>query len=497
MNLNASKSTASFRRQMFVVLRTYLTQRHFRNIILPGMISWAFISTLTLLTTFGPPDRLHGPDADRTERVSSYLVAVLIPTMILGPWLGLHLKQQFADPRSRLLPGFAKAHLATAACLIVILTSLPLLGILRHGWEALATALAIQLAACAWCLWMIQLNSGTMMFLPIAVYFGATYGASPATQTVLAEMILPPSLTVSSIMLLGAGVVGLTGYAMRLATLHEGMREYGIVVTQEMVWNVSSRSNNRVWQQMQGRAVSKSAFLWWAFDRQFAFPMRRLPKHWLIRSVVLLQISRNFASYWIIPLTPAVFFAGAVSPSFVSGNTSAASIVIPFLISVMVIVSLMTVIMQWFQHWRWYSTELLRPLPRNRFIAAIFTAFAVDGAVTLALLLLFLAGAVSQGWTIPGFSNLENSLLCSTHIVAHFATSFSLSVWLLSSRKTRSLIVALPASAITHGILTALSIGLGPELFGVTLPSVLVGSVGFSTLVMVLAWQEWNSIEFA
>lgn len=57
-------------------------------------------------------------------------------------------------------------------------------------------------------------NSGTMMFLPIAVYFGATYGASPATQTVLAEMILPPSLTVSSIMLLGAGVIGLTGYAM-------------------------------------------------------------------------------------------------------------------------------------------------------------------------------------------------------------------------------------------------------------------------------------------
>lgn len=212
---------------------------------------------------------------------------------------------------------------------------------------------------------------------------------------------------------------------------------------------------------------------------------------------MLFQISRNFAWLWIIPLTPAVFGAGAVFPSFVSGNTSATSTAIPFFISVMVIVSVMGIIVQWFQHWRWYSTELLRPLPRNRFVATIFTAFAVDGAVILALLLLFLAGAVSQGWTIPRLSNLESSLLCSTHIVAHFATSFSLSVWLLPSRKSRSLIVALPASAITHGILTALSIGLGPELFAVTLSSVLVGSVGFSTLVMMLAWQKWNSIEFA
>jgi hypothetical protein len=340
-------------------------------------------------------------------------------------------------------------------------------------------------------------NSGTMMFLPIAVYFGATYGASPATQTVLAEMILPPSLTVSSIMLLGAGVIGLTGYAMRLATLHEGMCEYGIVVTHDIFWSVSSRSSNRVWQQMQGRAVSKSVFHSWSSDRQIAFAMRHLSKHWLIRTVVLLQISRNFAGIRIIPLTPAVFVAGAVFPSFVSGNTSTASIVIPFFISVMMIVSVMGIIVQWFQHWRWYSTELLRPLPRNRFVAAIFTAFVVDGAVILALLLLFLVGAVSQGWTIPRLSNLESSLLCSTHIVAHFATSFSLSVWLLPSRKSRSLIVALPASAITHGILMALSIGLGPELFGVTLPAVLAGAVGFSTLVMMLAWQKWNSIEFA
>ncbi|NQV22788.1 MAG: hypothetical protein HQ518_00340 [Rhodopirellula sp.] len=49
---------------------------------------------------------------------------------------------------------------------------------------------------------------------------------------------------------------------------------------------------------------------------------------------------------------------------------------------------------------------------------------------------------------------------------------------------------------ITHMLLTLMSISLGSGWLSITLPAVLLGSLAFSTLVVYLSWQDWNSIEF-
>jgi hypothetical protein len=230
------------------------------------------------------------------ERVH-YLSSLLFPALILGSWLGVQLKLQFAAPRSRMVPGFAKAHLALPGCLFLAVAALPALIAYNNLGIALLSTFAIQTAAFTWCLWLAHHNSVLMLFAGFAAV-GLAFFANPSTHTILLNSFVPGSLTIPSMLLFVAGIAGLFAYAMRLARFNEAMAEYGMVFSFDMAWDLASRSANRRRQQMEANAISKSVVNAWLLDRQFEFAMRHLPKSWLPRGVGLLQISHGLATFW-------------------------------------------------------------------------------------------------------------------------------------------------------------------------------------------------------
>ncbi|NQV23353.1 MAG: hypothetical protein HQ518_03205 [Rhodopirellula sp.] len=377
MSHSVKNNMCSFRHQMSVVLRTYLTRWEFYVVFLLGAV--VSIGCL-LITSLNQNARSRGPETSHLQDKYDYLFALLIPVMCVGPWLGMHLKQQFAAPRSRLVPGFAKAHLAMAACLMALLISLNLVSVWMSGVVALASILAIQIAACAWMLWMAHLNSTLMILMSLGLFFGVRHLEDSATQALFFDWFLARSITIPSFLLLTAGVAGLWAYACRLARCHEAMPEYGTAISMDAAWDFTSRSANRSRQQMEATVISKSVVNAWLLDRQFEFVMRYLPKHWLTRGVILLQVSHGLP---ILRLTLVVLLIvlviGGVSVVRPDGSNNFISFAVTGMTASLPCIFIALVHALWKRHWQWYSAELLRPLSRQRYVASVLTAIAADG----------------------------------------------------------------------------------------------------------------------
>jgi len=105
-------------------------------------------------------------------------------------------------------------------------------------------------------------------------------------------------------------------------------------------------------------------------------------------------------------------------------------------------------------------------------------------------------GVILSGRRLPEFSGLETFIFYLIHASSYVATSLSLIMWSISYRGYWSSMFAFKLPLITHMLLTLMSISLGSGWLSITLPAVLLGSLAFSTLVVYLSWQDWNSIEF-
>ena len=426
----------------------------------------------------------------------NHLSSLLFPGLVLGTWLGVHLKVQFAAPRARMTPGFARAHLTIPGCLFLIAATLPALGACNTAGIALPSVFAIQAAGFAWCLWLAHRNSVLMLFSAFGGA-GLIAFANQSIHTLLLDSFAPVSPTLPSMLLLFTGLVGLCAYAARLTRFHETMSEYGMVFSFDMAWDLASRSANRRRQQMEANAISKSVVNAWLLDRQFEFAMRHLPKYWLSRGVGLLQISHGLAAFWGIPML--VVMSGGIV--WFSGTLQATNSVVPFVplyMTAMVPMMSMSVLNgQWLQHWRWFSSELLRPQTKRRYVSSILTTMAVDGAIAIAVPVALVTAFVLQGWKVGEFSPLQTWLLCAVHIFANIVTTVSVIAWLTSYRRAWVSILAMTPTLFAHGGLTALSFELGPAWIPVVLPVVFVAAIVTAMLTMIIATRRWNSIEFA
>jgi hypothetical protein len=335
-----------------------------------------------------------------------------------------------------------------------------------------------------------------MLFAGFAAV-GLVAFANPSTQTMLLNLFVPASITIPSMLLLLAGISGLCAYAARLTRFHEAMSEYGMVFSFDMAWDWTSRSANRRRQQMEANAISKSVVNAWLLDHQFDFAMRYLPKSWLPRAVGLLQISHGLAAFWGIPMM--VLFSGGLIwiSGPLQGQKSGVPLVPMFVTAMIPMMSMSMLNGQWLQHWRWFSSELLRPQTRGRYVSSILAAIAVDGAIAIAVPIVFVTLLVLQGWAVPEFSAQQTWLICTVHIFAITVTTVSVVAWLTSYRRIWASALAITASMFAHGGLTVLSLQLGPAWIPVVLPSVFVAAIVTATLTMIIATRRWDSVEFA
>jgi hypothetical protein len=441
--------------------------------------------------------RLAEPDLPATSQFErhriEYLLSLLPGSMVMAMWLGVHLKLQFAAPRSRMVPGFARAHLVLPACLIFVAAIPSALHASVAGGIAVLSVVAILVATYAWTLWAAHRNSAIMMFCLMGSA-GLILLAKPSTQTLLMDWFVPATFTLPSMLLLTVGVAGLCAYVLRLMNFHEAMSEYGMVFSLDMAWDLASRSANRRRQQMEANVISKSVVNAWLLDHQFDLAIRYLPKSWLPRAVVLLQLSHGMAFLWSAPMM------GLMIGSMVlfSGGFPLQKTVVPIFVTVMAPMMSMAMLNGvWLQHWRWFSSELLRPLTRRRYVSSILSTMALDASVVIIVPLILVTVIAIQGWGLAEFSAQQTWLICVVHIFANIVTSVAFVAWLISYRKAWLAIVASTASLVVHGGLTALSLELGPGWIPVVLPAVFVGAVVVAAITVRGATRRWNSTEFA
>ena len=422
----------------------------------------------------------------------------MLPTFFVSLILGMHLKLQFAAPRSQMVPGFAKAHLIVAGGLIASASGSLALAAWSASSSSLFAILALELAFFAWSLWMAQLNTLLMLFGLILGAGWFVFGVDASTQAQMALLFLPSSANAASVVLLLAALAALTGLAVRLTRFREEMSEYGMVVSFDMIWDLASRSSNRQRQRIEANAISKSVFNAWIMDTQFDFAIRHLPKKWLPRAVLLLHVTHGFAILWMIPAFVGVFWLfGTVISGFCNASNGLTNVAPIFLTSIIPMMCLSAIMGQWLQHWRWYAGELLRPQSRQRYVTSLLCTMGLDGLIAVSVPLILVLFLPIRGFTTATLTSAETFLLCSTHITAHLAISMALMAWLTSYRSIWLATLAIGFSTGLNAGLTDLSSTLGADWLPVTLPSVLLGSLIIAGCILRVARNRWNTLEFA
>jgi hypothetical protein len=179
------------------------------------------------------------------------------------------------------------------------------------------------------------------------------------------------------------------------------------------------------------------------------------------------------------------------------GTKSIIPIVPMFFTAMVPMMSMSVVNGQWLQHWRWFSSELLRPQTRRRYVSSVLAAIAVDGAIAIAMPVVLVTAFVLRGWTVGEFSAQQTWLVCVVHIFANIMTTVSIVAWLTSYRHTLLSVFAMTVPLIVCGGLTAMSLELGPAWIPVVLPSVFVAAIVAAALTTIIATRRWNSLEFA
>jgi hypothetical protein len=483
------------------VAHTYISQEGARRLRgeLPG-IHIAGVSSIGQRLT-QPQEESARLKKQRHAQGVSRIPIFLLPCFFLSLILGMHLKLQFAAPRSQMMPDFARAHLIVAGCLLGSAAALLTLAAGTVSDSSLIGLLAIELACFAWFLWMAQLNSILMFFSTMIGFGWLFFGAGPATHDRVSLLFLSPTVSAASIVLLLAALSGLTALAVRLVRFREEMSEYGMVFSFDMIWDWASGSSNRQRQRIEANAISKSVFNAWIVDTQFDFAIRHLPTSWLPRAMLLLQVSHGFAIFWMIPILVGVFWVCvSVMSGLGDGRThgSAAISAAPiFLTSLIPMMCLSAINGQWLQHWRWFSNELLRPATRQQYVKSILSTMALDGLVALGIPIVLLLVLAVRGFTVATLTTTETLLLSATHITAHLITSLALLAWLTSYRKIWLMAFSLAGSMGLHAGLTGLSCALGVDWLPVTLPCVLMGSLIIASRILRTASHRWNTLEFA
>jgi hypothetical protein len=326
--------------------------------------------------------------------------------------------------------------------LLAVVTVIPSLVIWFRAGTSMISLLAIQGVCLSAFMWMSIRNSLATMFGLGAFVVWLVFGASTATQDQLAIWFVSTSLTVPACLLFVATMTVLALIGRRLATMHEAMPEYGIVVSFDLAFDLTSRSTNRTRQQLEARAISKSVFNAWLMDRQFDFVMKWLPAAARLRSVMLMQLSHGFTSLFGVPvITLVVWLVGELLPGFRDAGEERVQVSVMFVIVFLPMMCLAIVNGVWLQHWRWFPSEILRPATRERYVSGLLSAITFDGILVAGVPTLLVLVAVLRGWKIPGMAGLQSFAFCATHIIAYTALGIAVVMWLTTYRRTWPVVI--------------------------------------------------------
>ena len=408
-----------------------------------------------------------------------------LPAMLASLWVVSTAKWQFAHPRARLTPGFARAHVAAAAFWLV----LPLLIYpLSLSWLLKAPTLAIMaypLVVGGLYVWGMHTNQVLFQLLGFALFY-----APMAPQTAPFWTDTAPTLQAAQGGMIVAGALAVAAWLWRLPHLTEESDHYRIPA------HAQSGKASRIEKSEARRNLARH------LNREGIFP--RISDRWHDRLAHhqasstaqrqrLLRYGFGAAPIAVLSLTMLLFLLLSTGfNSAISGRANLVALWIPGVIALFI--GAAAVSSRLAMRRPRMQTELLLPLSRADWINGLFWACVRDnvvftvvtgGALLAASLLVQALPAVTIGQALTFAAALLAAL------VAAFATSMQVGLITSGLKRTLILILGLYAVFLTGGCSIGLSFWIGP-IFGLLLAVVLL-AVGL--LLLRRAHRNWLNAE--
>ncbi|MDZ7619633.1 MAG: hypothetical protein U1E05_21755 [Patescibacteria group bacterium] len=207
--------------------------------------------------------------------------------------IGRTLAAQFADPRARLFPGFAKAHLMAAGALVAAsLSMIVLIGIVRRA--PLLGGLSLCFAATGVAI-LIPVGKGLTehrSFLARGAWSLGILGVVLMALVGYLDSLLSPSVTDYRLnLLLGCtGLAAIVAASVRLARLSEDSPGY-YAMADGSDWDteVTATGDEQTKERAKQAAYRPNAGSF--SDRMFSIVLRRLPKSGRMRHLLLFHLA--------------------------------------------------------------------------------------------------------------------------------------------------------------------------------------------------------------
>jgi len=474
--------------QLRQVFRTYYTQWFFWFVVIFWLVQHGFLYLM-----FGQNSLfslVSGPRTSPPVTLASSLTMILMtfpPNLLLGMMIGIQVKLQFANPRARLLPGFAAAHLlvaggiitvvvASSACVIAWLSGAPILGMIG--------CILIMIAITSWACYFKMEYLGFIALIPLVFTFAPKY---------IGEIVLGGGPIIS----LGEVCIGLGALAalgVRLVMLSEEMPEYSSKMP-SMTWDFKSRSGNRDLRQWEAQRIARSWILGWLRDVEFRLVFRRATAQGPLRRLLLRQLASGFSGLFLM-----LFQFGFVLFIFLihhwlkapPGPTSSQepfwSWFLPQSFFLIVIPTIMLGSF-WMGRWPLLVRESLLPLSRTDFIRDIARNNACDMACVatghfvglIVGLTLFQPQVLLIEFVLPSFV-----LTLAQYILLFYAM-----LWLVTFRSNAALLVVVALGFMTTGLIFAVVSSRDWSWFVLEVAVTLAAIAGFRWL----AFRRWRNIE--
>jgi hypothetical protein len=182
-------------------------------------IAWAFFVGITgfLVWGFVHDQRLHVSPPDGRALIPLYLML----TALLAGFLATHAKEQFADSRAHLLPGFRRVHIVAAATVTFLLAvAAPCVVTWLVGVHSVGL-IAVTLLVFGGMLWSVLVLSNWLLWPILALVL---FSIPDARETL--ALLVTPRYEVLAVALLAVGVAAVVSAGARLFRLCEEMPEY-------------------------------------------------------------------------------------------------------------------------------------------------------------------------------------------------------------------------------------------------------------------------------
>jgi hypothetical protein len=468
--------------QLRQVFRTYYTRW-------PFWLSLGFFLFMQAISTSSSGCWPSVPEPSRQSlRLGMMFGAPMLANIVVAMVLAAHLKLQFANPRSRLAPRFAAAHLLVAGLILFAVVGVQSWHFLDAYWGPFAwdiTAYAILvLAVSAWFSYLARPWHGFLWFVLLQFIVG--YMAPHVAK-----------LAIAGNTMVFSGMAGL-GLAL-LAVLGAWIAKPREITTNApiLLSSLLSREGLRTRQQIEAKQVASSRIRTRWFDFQFRWGFRWQTTAGPLRRIVLRQVAGGFSvlGFGLFQVVYCAILFGLIHWIDPNRPLGAGSIAFNFSFFVFYFtICMFTGI--WVRRWSYLAHESLYPIGRGDFVWDIQKTIAGEMAVTC---ISFCAGLfIGLALYCPQGPLTENIVPFLAMIVAQYLVAAGILFWMISFRRVWLTFLGM----VIYGILWSIAIYNTVFVWeGFWTPNhtvlVLVAVVSSTALLHHIASRRWMRIDLA